>query len=258
MRERKDKMLKRGDKIAIFSLIAVLFISFSCTTKNIEIKQRKIIGIYNLKGLKKSIQLSESGRFFIFDSTTYGHQKFESNFCKLKSYGQWHFHKKDFIEINTSEDILYPYLNATVTSDSLGNDSLYFYIKTNIPKELERFVTYSLIIDYEGEYDFKKEFSKSFHSNVIALNKPHFGVKLNSLIVSLRYTNPNNMFDNKIGFEFVSTDELKLNKMDDYFVIEIPDLDICYFEYARYKGDYIRILNQHTLLWNNEKYEKTN
>lgn len=47
---------------------------------------------------------------------------------------------------------------------------------------------------------------------------------------------------------------LKANKI----IISIPDLNFQYFAYKRLKNDYIKILNNNILLWDNEQYTRYN
>ncbi|MDG4950152.1 hypothetical protein NLM59_04390 [Weeksellaceae bacterium KMM 9724] len=202
------------------------------------------------------IHLEKNGNFFLYDSATYGHQKTQSRNCPLVSFGTWKNHGNKFIELNTADNILYPILDVQVASKSINNDSLSFEILTNIPEKFMNKVSYRLHLKYDGEYDFRNEISGRFKTNLITLKQPHFGVKIKSISVEVFYEPNRQLIDDYNGFSAISTTELQVDKQDNYFIIKIPDLDICYFEYERYEGEYLRILNKNELLWNNEIYLK--
>lgn len=238
--------------IRIFIGIYLVFLLTSCASLN----STNASGSYQKENFMRNIQLEKNGKFFLYDSATYGHQKTQIRNCPLVSFGTWENHGSKFIELNTSDNILYPILDVQVTSKSINNDSLSFEILTNIPERFMNNLSYRLHLKYDGEYDFRNKISGRFKTSLITLKQPHFGIKIKSISVEVFYEPNRQLIHDYNGFSAISTTELEVDKQDNYFIIKIPDLDICYFEYERYEGEYLRILNKNTLLWNNEIYIK--
>jgi hypothetical protein len=234
-------------EISIYLLILLMH---SCSTSH------HFQGVFKSSISSKFIFLNKDSTFEIIDSTQVNGANDRQ--CKLVSFGNWELDNKKFIVINSEYTPLHNYfIDSIIASKNIESDSIFFTIDLSIQPEEKQYFSYSLDINYEGEYEFKEEFSKPFQTNQIQLKAPLFGVKIKSIVVQISYKRPfSNFIEPYLGVETISTIEKEVSDHN-FYHIKIP-IDFCYFESERYKEEYIKILNKDKLFWNGEEYLRYN
>lgn len=236
---------KNNIKVPIIGLI-LLFIN-SCVTY----EKYKYVGIFKSSENSMYITLTDS-EFVVSDSTKINNVN--NRPCKIVSFGSWEIDEKKLLIFNSDYQPLDNYyIDFDVGFKDIESDSIHFKIEMPIQSTEKEFFSYKLDIDYEGEYGFNKQFSKPFQSNTLSVKTPPFGIKVKSITVTIIYEKPfSNLIEPYLGITTVSTIEKEVSSHN-YYTLYVP-IDLCYFEYERYNGDYLKIINKDMLIWNGVKY----
>lgn len=243
-----SKKVKRKNNIKakILVLVFSLFIS-SCITY----EKNKYVGIFESSEASRYITLTDV-EFVILDSTKTNNVN--NRPCNIVSFGNWKIDEDKLLILNSSNPIYENFfIDFDVSFNDIATDSIYFKIDIPIQPNENKFFSYELNITYDGEYDFGKQLSKPFKKQLISIKMPPFGVKIKSIGVTINYERPfSNSIEHYLGITTVSTIEKEVPHHN-YYILKIP-IDLCYFEYERYNEEYVKIIDQNTLMWNNIKY----
>jgi hypothetical protein len=232
-------------------LIALLVLIFPAISHGQEYNAE---GIYVSSDGQRRLEVKPNGSF----NLTYN-DEFLANttvwHLKDLGYGQWR-KKGEFLIFNSSDDIKSDVLNIIVEEESISNDSLKIEIIN--PYESEEGSSPLRIFKYEislfsphvniGDKFVMDKASKSF------LVSKEFN--LNGIIV---YMVPDPFYyPNKLAFNFLSTTYYTVkNPKSNYFKISIPDFTLEYIGYMRFKNEYIKIVDDKTLLVRGERFIAT-
>lgn len=213
-----------------------------------------IEGIYYNNDDKKRLEVKPNGTF----SLTYS-DKFLNNvttwYLKNLGFGTW---KKegDFLVFNSPDDIKSNVLDIFVEEKVINSDSLTFEIHSPYEKKWGsdqlRLFKYEILLASPqanvGDLYEMNESAKSF-----LLEK---GFKINGIILSIvpdPYYYPNKLTFNYLKGQYY----IVKNPNANYFKINIPDFTLEYIGYMRFKNEYIKIIDDRTLLLRGEKFSAT-
>ncbi|HKG08320.1 MAG TPA: hypothetical protein VKB19_17775 [Pedobacter sp.] len=216
-----------------------------------------INGTYLRKDLRNE-KLIFSGPRFSYEMPINRHNP-EFNCCDTITFGTWKQHGKDFIALTSAQFLFEKDLGVDVTESQVGQqDSIRLLVTNLIESQLKftgnkRDVIYSLkIFTPSGSKIINAEPRGSGNSFKFLMGK-------NEVIEKFYITaSPGQAFwgRNK-GVESVNTKLYEVRRFSsNYFIVNIPLLTYDFLTYLRLNGDFIKINNNRSLVWDGKIYEK--
>lgn len=249
----------------LLSIILLLFVN-----TNIE-QNTEISGIYVGRISARKIILDSDGSFQILNPKLSGiFDMGVSTFSDTISSGEWYI-DKDFLVLNSSKRIINRTLSLKVNETFCRNsDSLYLFINAPIEKTLSVLDVLSpnhpynfpgRLVNYYLEVYSRNGRNYGDISNIPFGPEARFFVGDNTAqrIDSFRiliYPNTRS-FDNTLSYSELSTIYYyPKDTLANCFNIVIPDLSIQFINYRRLVGEYVKIVSQKELMWENETFIK--
>lgn len=238
-------------------LTVLAFCQLNCKAQNNFNKARE--GIYKQKASSVKLELSSVGTYILYNPESNGH--FEMEKCNYSSKGQWRQISNDVLEI-TSENYYQKQDGFTYDlrkDNKFSQDSL--YIKINLPDSLIYYkngtpVNFSFIFNNDVSKSIltnksficlpKKNYLMSKTSNLV--NRNHIAFSLNANISGTA------LYKSRILFEIFEAD-IDTEKTN-YLTINLPNFDLCFFEFEPYNQELILIKNENELIWQGKSWEK--
>lgn len=177
--------------------------------------------------------------------------------CDTISFGKWRKQSNQLIKLNSA-----PEFNSNIVFiDSIEQiqknspDSIYIEIKTPIEEDYlhQDLLKYDLVINYVGESDINRNLQNTY--NIFVFSKPFSKLKLYSAFLEIYYTKPLYSYKGEyLGLTSVIVDEFDFPQgKGNYYIINLSELNRCYFEYARLNESIVEIKNN-TLFWRGETF----
>ncbi|MFY1048438.1 hypothetical protein [Chryseobacterium sp. GP-SGM7] len=209
-------------------------------------------GIYVIKGSGQKLELDSRGLYVLYNPESFGH--LATDFCDYSSKGRWTKISSDVIDLVSENYYLkqegFKYdLKQEV---KLSQDSV--YINIILPKEFEDIATpdFSLLFNYNT--------SKKIETvnREIKLSKKDYsllGVK-NQVSLNIKFTaKGERFFNNRLNYNILQDYPLDIDKYN-YFTINLPYFDQCFYEFEPYYHSNVFIKDRKTLIWKGEEWVK--
>ncbi len=244
-------------KIFLILIICSKINCFSQTANNLA-KTNKISsssGVYKQKGSSEKLELTSDGFYTLYNPESNGH--FDIQQCTYSSKGKWRQVSNDILEI-TSEN----YYNRQEgfkyelkKENKFPRDSLYIEVKLPADflyyrKDVVKFTIY-----------FNHNVSKSIttEKSIISLYKDkHLFAKpneINHIDFSINAdVSGTTLYKSRIMFKIFEED-INTEKYN-YLTIDLPNFDLCFFEFDPYDQELIFIKSQNELMWKGKSWEK--
>jgi len=241
-------------KILLYFICTLILIG--CKVSVSKYNNYKIQGIYQSEESLKRIEFIENGNFLIIPYT--GDYSYEPNYPyqDTLSFGNWSI-KKDLIILNSSIKLDYAFLEVEVTEayeTSKDNNYVSFIIEnknlgyTTVDKILP-LIYYQIHVKFNDGVETTTDlFSKEFVINKRNRTINEFSIKCFPNVEVYPYNITVNK-TNSVNYKLVGNEA-------NLFRIKFKDFNPNYFSYVRLNGDYIKILNNDSLVWNNELFIK--
>jgi hypothetical protein len=240
-------------------LILFTYCLFGCKTQQIVQGNisKSIQGIYKQKESSIKMELKADGSYILYNPLVTFTPLVEQ--CEYASKGTWGKLSNDVLEI-TSENYYQQqkgFKYELQKDNKLSQDSL--YIKINLPDSI---VYYKSGNPVNFSFTFNDNVSKSIstNKNVIAISKQkHLGLKpiqRNIIDFSL---NANvlgtTLYKGRILFK-IFEEEIDTEKYN-HLTVNLPNFDLCFFEFEPYKAELIFVKNDSQLIWQGKVWEKS-
>lgn len=246
-------------KILIF---VILFLQLSCYSQKaiIETKNDNEIitqGVFMQQDTGLKLQLTNEGYYILFNPENSGHFVMEQ--CEFASKGKWNQLSSDVMEI-ISENY---YVQQDGFKYDLKKENKYskdsIYIELKLPNEFLNSRKEVIKSTFYFNHNTNKTITTKKNSIVIAKEKylfakpnevNHIGFSLNADILGTSIYESRIMF--KIFEEDINTE--KFNNI----TINLPNFNLCFYEFETYNHELIYIKNQKELIWQGKIWKKIN
>lgn len=237
-------------------LLLIVITCYSCAVFRNSNNQIILDKWYTVDAGQDDIMFKSDGTFLFLPSS------FDESGIDTLSYGTWKV-DNDFIEITSDSKFFNRIFDAEVKeSFSDSKDSIYVYVEDADVGSWDAVETYPYLVFEVGftTTDKKNRFENYFHSDVIKdMAKIHVFDSLNFPEIKIQiYPNIRN-YPRKINTEYAHVFSFKrASNSVNTFHVKILDFDYKYFAYNRFNKEYIKIVNQDTLLWDGVKCYRRN
>lgn len=235
------------------TLLAI--IHFSCNAQNGKLQG----GIYKQKGSSVKLELKSDNTYILYNPKGSGH--FDIEQCDYSSKGRWKQMSSDVLEI-TSEDHYQKqegFKYELKKESKLSPDSL--YISINLPDSL---IYYRNGIPVNFSFTFNNNVSKDTSSNKSSISllkskyllpKTSNSINRNHIAFSVNANvSGTTLYKGRIRFEIFEEDID--TEMANYLTINLPNFDLCFFEFEPYNQELILVKSREELIWQGKSWEK--
>lgn len=219
-----------------------------------KIKDDFKAGIYIKKGLTDRIEFKDNGSFILYNSQNSGHLALDQ--CDISSIGQWQRISNDVLDL-TSENYYEKqqgYKYELKKSAKGSQDSI--YIDIQLSKDFETSIPTP---EFNILFNYKTSKQIETRNKEIVISKKEYSLfgKKNQFSLDLVFKPSGKTFYyNRLRYNILQ-DYLLDVESNNYFTINLPYFDQCFYEFEPYYHSNVFIKDRNTLLWQGEEWIKS-
>jgi hypothetical protein len=235
-------------------LVWIFIFMSSCVA--VKFSPKDFEGTYTEEGLKGFRLTFKKNHFAYVDTFEQTHLP-PYDCCDTITYGYWEFDKPNLLKLFSDPKLDLP-LELEVNESTSSTDSIYFVINDLIEEAYKNDkrpdILYGLWIDSDSRL-LSHSFVRKHNTNRITFDNSEGG-RIRKFSVTIY---PKESFRGRnIGTREATTVEYTVaNTTSNVFEIRIPELDKGYLTYLRLNGDYVKIISNDRLIWDNNEYTKS-
>lgn len=242
-------------------LFVISFLQLSCHSQQaikIPKNDNEIVtqGVFIQKDTGLKLQLTNDGYYTLFNPESNEHFVIEQ--CEYASKGKWKQLSNDVLEI-ISENY---YVQQEGFKYDLKKENKYskdsIYIEIKLPNEFLNYRRETIKSTFYFNHNTNKSITTKKGSIVIAKEKylfakpnevNHIGFSLNADVLGTSFYKSRIMF--KVFEEDINTEKYN------YLTINLPNFNLCFYEFEPYNHELIYIKDKKELIWQGESWKKT-
>ncbi|MCX8532082.1 hypothetical protein [Chryseobacterium luquanense] len=210
-------------------------------------------GLYIKKNMTDKIEFKNNGSYILYNVQNLGHLALDQ--CDTLSIGQWKIISNDILDLTSEnyykEQLGYKY--ELEKSNKGSQDSIYIDIKlSDNSKESIPTPEFNILFNYKTAKQIKTK------SNKIRISKKEYFLfgKNNRISLDLVFKTSGKVFySNRLKYNILQDYALNLES-NNFFTINLPYFNQCFFYFEPYYHSYIYIKDKNTLIWKGEEWIK--
>ncbi|MCC3216058.1 hypothetical protein ABE425_02360 [Chryseobacterium cucumeris] len=237
------------NKIVISSIVILTIQIFNAQKFNDDFRT----GVYIKKDRTDKIEFKNNGLYILYNTQNLGHLALDQ--CDILSTGQWKKISNDVLDL-TSENYYkeQPGYKYEFKKGNKGSqDSI--YIDIQLSKDFETSIPtpeFNILFNYNTSKQIETE------NNKIVISKNEyslFGMNNQFSLALIFKPSGKTFYYNRLRYSILQDYILDVSN-NNYFIINLPYFDQCFYEFEPYYHSNVYIKNKNTIIWQGEEWIK--